>query len=181
MAGAAVLGLGNVLMGDDAVGPWVIERLRARWHLPEEVEIEDLGTPGLDLHPHLAGRGDVILVDAVRATGAPGEVRQYSLGEILAHAPGPRVSPHDPGLKETLASLRFAGLLPASLRLVGVIPDRVENQVGLSPACADALPVAELAVIDELIRQGFAPTRRFTTAPFVPWWEQGPAPAGCRT
>ncbi|MBZ0268067.1 hydrogenase maturation protease, partial [bacterium] len=143
MGATAILGLGNVLMGDDALGPWAIERLRARWRFPESVEVEDLGTPGLDLLPHLAGRQAVILVDTVRATGDPGDVRRYGLDEVLAHAPGPRVSPHDPGLKETLASLRFAGNAPEELTLIGVIPERVDNRMGLSDAVRAALPAVE--------------------------------------
>ena len=47
----AVLGLGNVLMGDDALGPWVIQHLLTQWEVPPSVRVQDLGTPGLDLHP----------------------------------------------------------------------------------------------------------------------------------
>ena len=52
----AVLGLGNVLMKDDALGPYVIRRLLASWRFPPDVAVEDLGTPGRDLQPYLADR-----------------------------------------------------------------------------------------------------------------------------
>ena len=45
--------------------------------LPDEVEVEDLGTPGLDLHPHLAGHAALIIVDTVRAKAPPGTLRRY--------------------------------------------------------------------------------------------------------
>lgn len=181
MGGAvAILGLGNVLMGDDALGPWIIERLRARWRFPEQVEVEDLGTPGLDLLPHLAGRRSVILVDTVRADGSPGEVRTYGMEDILAHAPGPRVSPHDPGLRETLGSLRFAGNAPRTMRLVGVIPDRVEHGTGLSEAVRSALPVAERTVLLELARLGHVASPRPDAEPARPWWEAASFGSGAR-
>ena len=90
-----VFGLGNVLMGDDALGPTVIAHLLAGFEFPNEVHVEDLGTPGLDLHPHLAGRRRLILADVVKSEGEPGELRLYRKDEILKHAPGVRVSPHD--------------------------------------------------------------------------------------
>ena len=49
-----VVGLGNVLMQDDGVGPHVARVLEAGWTVPENVRVLDLGTPGLDLVPHLA-------------------------------------------------------------------------------------------------------------------------------
>jgi hypothetical protein len=42
-----VIGLGNVLMGDDAFGPWVVQTLLAEHDFPEGIAVEDLGTPGL--------------------------------------------------------------------------------------------------------------------------------------
>jgi hydrogenase maturation protease len=167
----AVLGLGNVLMGDDALGPWAIRRLQARHEFPPDVSVEDLGTPGLDLVPFVAGHEAVILVDTVSSEGAPGELRLYRRDQILRHPPTPRVTPHDPALKETLLSLEFAGGGPAEVLLVGVIPGRVDMTVGLSEAVRDALPAVEAAVLDELRRLGAPAVAR--EAPLAPdiWWE----------
>jgi hydrogenase maturation protease len=167
----AVLGLGNVLMGDDALGPTVIARLRAAYHLPDDVEFEDLGTPGLDLHPHLAGRTALIIVDTVRADEPPGSLRCYRKEEILRHAPGPRLSPHDPGLKDALLWLQFSGEEPEEVLLVGVVPASTEGEVGLSEAVAAAVPAAERAVLEELARLGHVVRRREPPAEPDLWWE----------
>ena len=95
----AVFGLGNVLMRDDALGPRVIGLLQSRYDFPDGVSLVDLGTPGLDLHPHLEEIDAAIIVDTIRAQGDAGETRLYRRDEILRHAPGQRLSPHDPGLK----------------------------------------------------------------------------------
>ena len=39
-----VLGLGNVLMGDDGVGPAVVRAFEAEYIVPPDVEVVDLGT-----------------------------------------------------------------------------------------------------------------------------------------
>jgi hydrogenase maturation protease len=167
----AVLGLGNVLMGDDALGPTVIARLCAAYRLPPEVAVEDLGTPGLDLHPHLAGHAALIVVDTVRADAAPGTLRRYDKEDILRHAPGPRLSPHDPGLKDALLWLRFSGDEPEEVVLVGVVPASCEGAVGLSEPVTAALPEAEAAVIAELRRLGHVVARREPPDEPDLWWE----------
>ena len=105
----AIYGIGNVLVGDDAVGPTVINLLDALWEFPEGVIVEDLGTPSLDLAGRLAGLDAVIFVDAVSAKAEPGTIRVYTRDEILKHPPGLRLSPHDPSLKETLLTVEFMG------------------------------------------------------------------------
>ncbi len=172
----AIFGLGNVLMGDDALGPHVIAHLKAGYDFPPGVEIEDLGTPGLDMHPHLAGHDVLILVDVVKSKGEAGELRRYNKEEILKHLPGPRVSPHDPGLKEALLGLQFAGTDPNEVLLVGVIPHNTcDLEVGLSSAVRAAIPKAMKEVTKELDRLGLAATpRRPETAPDI-WWEKEPS------
>ena len=168
-----VLGLGNVLMGDDAAGPWVVEHLRAEWDLGPGVSVTDLGTPGLDLVPHLSGARVVVLVDTVKADAPPGTLRFYRRDELLKHPPGPRTSPHDPAVKETLLYLELAGTGPEELLLVGIVPGSVEKGLGLTAAVAAAVPKAAEAVLDELRRLGVAVERRADAAPAAPWWSGG--------
>lgn len=166
----AVVGLGNVLMGDDGLGPTAVRTLAAEYDLAPGVSAEDLGTPGLDLTPFVADLHALIILDTVSATGAPGEVRCYRRDEILAHAPQPRLSPHDPGLKEALLTLEFGGRAPQEVLLVGVIPEVVDRGTELSGAVAKAVGDALRCVLDELERLG-VPARR-KELPQRPdlWW-----------
>ena len=172
-----VLGLGNVLMGDDGLGPSVVHHLETHFDFPPAVTVLDTGTPGLDLVPFLFGAESVILVDTVRAEGAPGEIRIYRKDDILRHVPtSPRVSPHDPGLKETLLSLEFGGRAPADVVLVGVIPGRVEKSIDLSPPVRAAIPEAARAVLAELERLGQPGRPREHPDATPPWWQTPPGP-----
>ena len=170
-----IVGLGNVLMADDAFGPYFVRWLEAHYELPEEIEVVDLGTPGLDIYPHLVHREVVIIADTVRSDGEPGDLRVYQRDDIIRHAPHARVSPHDPGLKETLLSMEFAGQLPQQVLLVGVIPTSTGSTVGLSEPVAGALEAAGSAVVHELRAIGFECSRRETPAAMDLWWE---APGG---
>jgi hydrogenase maturation protease len=77
VAPVLLAGIGNVLTGDDALGPYVIKLLEASYEFPEEVTVVDAGTPGMDLIMFLENRECALIVDAVRAKGTPGEVRRY--------------------------------------------------------------------------------------------------------
>jgi hydrogenase maturation protease len=153
---AAVYGIGNILLGDDGIGPAVVDYLSANFALGPDVTIEDLGTPSLDLPNYLAGYDRVIFVDAVAADAPPGTIRLYSREEIVAAPPGIRISPHEPTINDALIVLDFAGGAPKEVVLIGVVPQTLENGMMLSPAVAGAVPRAAAIVMGELQRQSYA-------------------------
>jgi hydrogenase maturation protease len=171
-----VLGLGNVLMGDDAAGPAVVETFAAEYDVDPRVLVLDVGTPGLDLTPYLSGADLVILVDTLKADGAAGEIRRHTRTEILRHAPQPRIGPHDPGVKEAILALDFACRGPRDVVLIGVIPGAVAARPGLSAPVRGAIPAAVAAIVEELARAGLRPVPRPGARPPRFWWED-PSPA----
>ncbi len=169
MKKVGVFGIGNVLIGDDAIGPTVVTLLDALWEFPEGVVVEDLGTPSLSLAGRMAEFDAVILVDAVSASLPPGTIKRYTLDEMLRHPPSLRLSPHDPSLKETLLTVQFAGDGPSDVVLIGVVPKSLD-QFGLSPEVESAAPAAAQAVIDELARLGITARRSSAVTAPAPWW-----------
>jgi len=168
----AVLALGNVLQGDDGAGATVAARLLASFDFEPEIRIEDLGTPGLHLHPLLADLDAVVLVDTVMAEAPAGTVRVYRRDDLLKGPMAPRVSPHDPGLMETLQTLDFSGSAPKEVCVVGVVPQDTSQGVELTPAVESALAEAESEIIQELERLGVVVTP--SQRPVAPdlWWKR---------
>src|SRR5579864_800479 len=91
-------GIGNVLLGDDGVGPYVARFLAAQYEFEDGVEVADLGTPALDLIDHISGRDAVILIDAVSTEATPGTVLLYRKADIVRQTPVTRMDPHSPAL-----------------------------------------------------------------------------------
>jgi hydrogenase maturation protease len=170
----AVIGLGNVLMGDDAFGPWVVQTLLAEYRFAEGVTVEDLGTPGLDLMPWVTDLEALILVDTVRADATPGTLRLYRRDDVLKHPPPSRLSPHDPALKEALLTAEFAGRGPREVLLVGAVPETTAMGVRLSTALRAAVPAAAEEVLKELERLGRPATRRCNPPSPDTWWARAP-------
>ncbi|MGK2860115.1 MAG: hydrogenase maturation protease [Thermoanaerobaculia bacterium] len=167
----AVFGLGNVLLHDDAFGPQVICELRSRWTIPDDLVVEDIGTPGLELSTHLAGHERIILVDAVAADGPPGTLVSYDRDAIVRHPTGIRLGPHDPSLGETLLTMQLMDDGPREVLLLGAVPASTAPGVGLSdPVRAAASRVAEI-VVEWLQADGNRIEPREVPSREIAWWE----------
>ena len=166
-----ILGVGNVLMGDDGIGPFVVKVLESRFEFPQHVSLEDLGTPGLGITPFLSDYRAIILIDAVSAKGKPGDVKLYRKDELIHLRIQPRVSPHDPALVEALLFAELSEKCPGEVLLVGVVPESSELSCSLSVAARQAVVPAMEAVFVELRRLGIEPLPR--TPPATPsiWWD----------
>jgi hydrogenase maturation protease len=157
----AIYGIGNILLGDDGVGPAVAHYLDENYCFPNNVTVEDLGTPSLDLPNYLAGFDVVIFMDAVAADAPAGAIRTYTRNEITAVAPGIRISPHEPTINDALIVLDFAGGAPRDVVLVGVVPKTLEGGVALSPEVVEAVDQAAEIVLAELAVRGVHVQPRF--------------------
>jgi hydrogenase maturation protease len=166
----SIIGLGNVLLGDDGFGCLTVEVFRSRYECGPEVEISDLGTPGLDLAPYLYGKELVVIVDAVNADGEPGTVRVYGEDEFSDSTARIRLTDHDPGLAESLAQLRLAGRAPSEVIVVGVIPESCGFGEGISSIVLAASSVAIDNIFRLLLEHGFDCRRRPHPVQPKLWW-----------
>jgi hydrogenase maturation protease len=166
-----VLGVGNVLMGDDGLGPSVVRLLEARYTFSDDVEIVDAGTPGLDFTPFLSDAHAVVIVDTVQSDVPPGTIRLYRGDEIFQGPPPDRTNPHQPGLREALMAAELTDSRPEEVVLVGVVPSSTETGTALSETLRARLDEVIGAVVDELDRLGGRPVER--EVPLEPdlWWE----------
>jgi hydrogenase maturation protease len=140
-----VLGLGNILLGDEGVGVRVAQALVTE-SLPPDVTVLDAGTAILDALPAIEEADRLIVVDAVKADGAPGSVYRIPFDEMAR--PAVIGSLHGFDLSRVLA---LAGrVAPVDVVVIGVEPQVIEWSLSLSPGVRDAVPAALQAVREEL-------------------------------
>jgi len=173
-----VIGVGNVLTGDDALGPTVVSTLDAEWVMEDAVELIDGGTPGMDLATMIHDADGLIVVDTARTDGAPGTLKCWDRDALLSRQLTPRTNPHAPGLLETLWTMQLAEAGPSEVELVGIVPQATEIGVGMCDDVRAAVPAAVDACIRVLTLWGFPPQRR--DPPRTPnlWWEVAVTPPG---
>jgi hydrogenase maturation protease len=169
----AILGLGSVLMGDDAAGPHVLRRLEAEYELPSGIELLDLGTPGPELAHIVEGLDALIVIDTIKAPGDPGDLHLLRRQEILGgHGAPDRLSPHDPSQRGARVAASLLGRSPEDVLLIGIIPGDSHLGIGLSPGVRAALWGATALVAAELERLGYEVPRRKERAGDKVWWEK---------
>src|ERR1039457_1243451 len=133
-----VLGIGNVLMGDEGVGSHAVVALeRAGW--PEGVEIVDGGTGGFHLLSHLLDHDRIVMIDATMDGQPPGTV---SLLQPRYASDFPRsLTAHDIGLRDLVEAAALIGSLPV-VDLVTVSIAEIRSMV------TDLSPAVEAALVD---------------------------------
>lgn len=132
-----VMGIGNVLMGDEGVGVHVARRLEQE-AMPSHVDVLDGGTGGFHLLSELSSHEHVVLIDATM-DGQPAGTVSLTEPRYASDFP-PTLTAHDIGLRDLIVSATLLGSLPR-MRLITVsIDDMQSMQMTLSAAVDAAVP-----------------------------------------
>jgi len=146
-----ILGVGNPLRGDDALGVLVVQQLQTKTDLPPHVTVIDGGTEGIGLIPVMETYRRVIVVDAVMMVDQPaGSIRRFTWDEIQLGSVGQPLSLHQSDLTATLLLADALDSLPPELVIYGVQPHNTEWDHPLSQAVARTLPILVEALIHEV-------------------------------
>ena len=148
-----VLGVGSILMMDEGVGIRAVEELQRRFRFPDNVEVLDGGTSGIELLSYISGKDYLIIIDAIKSGNPPGTVLRVE-GEDIHARFRTRISPHQIGISDLLAAAKLTDEIPKQLVLFGIEPDRIELGLGLSGAVRENLDRLIQIVVDELGRAG---------------------------
>ncbi|HIM54276.1 MAG TPA: hydrogenase maturation protease [Gammaproteobacteria bacterium] len=155
-----VVGVGNVLQGDDGFGVELANRLMLRTDIPDNIKLMETGIGGMSLIQELMYGYDALLIlDAYQNGGEPGQL--YLLEPILPDLSG--LAPHE--LRDYFADTHYAtpmralnflsrvGQLPKVVNIVGCEPEEIDDMtLGLSKVVTDAIPQAEKMTIDWISR-----------------------------
>jgi hydrogenase maturation protease len=157
-----VMGIGNVLMLDEGIGPAVIARLVEAYEFPPHVDVVDSGTMGMSILHLFAEYDYLIVVDAVDDPEnlAPGEVVSFPPEQIAPNTVLHGL--HDMRFVDVLQNAEFLGWRPDAM-CVGVQIENinpVDLTEGLTPEVEAAIPVAIEAVITLLGEVGVEATKK---------------------
>jgi hydrogenase maturation protease len=133
-----VLGLGNVIMGDEGVGVHVVR-----------VECLDGGTGGFILLEPLENAGRIILIDAANDGNPPGTVTRTTPRFSTDYPP--TLTAHDIGVKDLLDAFYMQGGSRDVVLYAIAIDPKQPISMELSPAIAESAQEAEQRILAELI------------------------------
>lgn len=144
-----VLGIGNLLMQDDALGVLAAQALQQRYDFPDDVEVLDGGTLGLDLLPRLEGVDRLLIVDAIDMGEEPGSLFRLA-GEEVPRAFAGKLSIHQMGVQDLLGLAQLQGHLPGELVVLGAQPGCIEMGMELTAPVRTSFETLIEGVLGEL-------------------------------
>lgn len=148
-----ILGIGNTLLTDEAVGVRAVEALQDAYDLPPEVQAVDAGTSSMDMLDVIADVDLLVVLDALK-TGKPlGTVLRLAGDEVPVFF-RKKLSPHQVGLSDVLASLEFAGCRPKDIVVIGVEAENFGLGLEMTPLIATRVPELAARVVGELAVRG---------------------------
>ncbi|WBJ99321.1 HyaD/HybD family hydrogenase maturation endopeptidase [Methylocystis parvus] len=125
-----ILGIGNILWGDEGFGVRAVEAFHRRYETPKNVALLDGGTQGLYL-VHFVEEADFLLVfDAIDYGLAPGTLKVVRDDEVPKFTGSKKMSLHQTGFQEVLSAAELLGRYPRRLALIGCQPLDLENWGG---------------------------------------------------
>lgn len=143
-----LLGVGNILLGDEGLGVHTVNRLREKG-LPENVEAVDGGTLGLELLYLLEDVSKMIVIDCLDAGAEPGSIFRFRPEDIRVKGKV-ELSFHDLGLMEVLTLAETMGNLPETV-IFGMQPKNIKNwDMSLSPVVEEKIPDLMNLVMKEM-------------------------------
>jgi hydrogenase maturation protease len=151
-----VLGMGNLLLEDEGLGIRALELLQLRYEHSADVAFLDGGTTGMGLLDDMSRRQHVLVLDACQTGDPPGTLVRLAGDDVPVYF-GMRISPHQLGLSEVLATLELSGEKPADVVVLGLVPESVEMRLELSGLITRELDGLVEAAAQELARLGYAP------------------------
>ena len=151
-----VLGLGNDILTDDAIGLIVAREVGCQLEPDEPIEARSTTEMGLSLLDEITGYDGLVLVDAVQTGRAPaGHIHELVVDDLHVL---PSVTPHFLGIGETLALGRLLGLpMPERVRILGI---EVGDMRTLGTQLTDPLAKALPEIVDTVLKAARAELRR---------------------
>jgi hydrogenase maturation protease len=143
-----IMGVGNILLKDEGIGVHVVGRLK-EMSLPENVEVLDGGTAGLDLVDFMENRRKLIVIDAVKSGGKPGTIYRLT-EENLKIKPKAIISFHEIDFLDALYMSDVMKNKPEEVIVIGIEPKDMSDGIDLSPEIEERIPRIIEIVMEEL-------------------------------
>ncbi len=135
-----ILGIGNVLWADEGFGVRAVEHMYRHYQAPDHVKIMDGGTQGLYLVQHIRETDYLVVFDAVDYGLEPGTMKLVKDDEVPKFLGAKKMSLHQTGFQEVLATSEMLGDYPKTMLLIGVQPVELEDYGGsLRPAVKEQI------------------------------------------
>ncbi len=132
-----ILGIGNLLLGDEGFGVHCVQHIEQHYNIPENIRVFDGGTAGILLAPFIEECDKLYVLDVIDLEDDPGSVHLFTDEDVRAGNVQTRMSPHQIGMLEILDICKIRGKVPEQVQYITVVPQTLETGMELSPLIAE--------------------------------------------
>jgi len=160
---ALILGIGNVLWADEGFGVRAVDEMHRQYEFPDNVKLMDGGTQGLYLLQHVQAAEILVVFDAIDYGLEPGTLKLIEGDAVPNFLGAKKMSLHQTGFQEVLATAEMLGDYPKHILLVGVQPVELEDYGGsLRPLVKERIQTAISSALIWLRKHDIKGTARVT-------------------
>ena len=135
-----VLGIGNIILSDEGFGVRVVEHLQKNFKFPENVQLIDGGTLGIELTQFITGTKKLLIIDSIDGDKPAGTTFEFVGDEIKKHF-SEKISAHEVGIQDVLTMLELTGKTIPEVVVIGAQPFSLEAGVELTEQMQQLVPV----------------------------------------
>ena len=156
-----ILGIGSILYSDDGFGIRVIEQIERDYEFPDEVLVVDGGVLGINLLGVISKPNHLVVVDAIRNRGNPGDLYRLE-GDAIPERIRAKNSLHQVDFLEALTLCQVFDKVPQTV-IIGVEPEDYQTlSLVLTPTVHARIEPVIRMVLDELTRLGVSHRRKLS-------------------
>ena len=153
-----VIGLGNILCGDDAFGVCLAEKIYEIYDFPPNVELVDGGAQGPSLFRYIEEADRLLVLDAVDFGLPPGTLVIREHGEMPLWLGAKKITAHQNSFAELLALADLKNVMPMECALIGVQIENTDFGSVMGDAVNTKIPEAMELALRRLTEWGAAPS-----------------------
>ena len=148
-----ILGIGNILFSDEGFGIRVIEKIQELYQFDDNIQVIDGGVLGINLLGVISKPDHLIVVDAIRNRGNPGDLYRLE-GDCIPERIRAKNSLHQIDFLEALTLCQALDKVPRTV-ILGVEPENIETlSTELTPATRSRVGPVIDKVLHEVKRLG---------------------------
>lgn len=154
-----ILGVGNVILRDEGFGVRVVEYLDAHYAFPDNVQLVDGGTLGIELTQYITGTNKLLVIDSINGGAEPGTMFCFHNDHVMEHFQD-KLSAHEVGIQDVLGLLTVTGHKIPEVIVIGAQPFDLEAGVELSAGMQKLLPQVVETALEKLRSWGIEPKKK---------------------
>ena len=172
-----IIGIGNVLQKDDGLGVYAASYLNENYIFSQNIEIINGGVEGIHLFNVLEESDHVIVLDCLQLSDTPASIYAIPAKEISGYGLN-NGGAHEIGILQCMDMLELQGKEIPEAIVIGIVPEEVTFEFGLSQVLIDAFDGYISVVLQYLAKHQITHRQREKLTPLVKIMDRAKDPSG---